>query len=293
MLRGAVAMQADGAPVKNLYFRHGFDILAGMAGIKAACRGVLDLLLPPLCARCGDAVSEPGQLCAACFQTLTFIAEPMCRRCGVPFGTVAEAGAARLCDRCIKWPPAWRQARAAFLYDDAAKAMILPLKHDDRGDLVRVLGVHMHRAGAALLARSEILVPVPLHRARLLHRRFNQAAILAHELGRRTHVPVLADGLQRTHATLPLGSYSAAERREALYGSIMVRPGRRGRIAGQRVLLVDDVLTSGATANECARALLDGGALNVDVLVASRVPNPRRSDQERPATEYATDDEDD
>jgi predicted amidophosphoribosyltransferase len=187
----------------------------------------------------------------------------------------------------------WRQARAALLYDDAAKGLILPLKHDDRGELVRVLGLHMQRAGAAMLAWAEILVPVPLHRARLLQRRFNQAAILAHELGRRTRQPVLADGLQRTHATLPLGAYTAAERREALYGTIIVRPGRRERIAGRRVLLIDDVLTSGATANECSRALLDAGALNVDVLVASRVPNPRRSAEERSATEQDADDEDD
>ncbi len=264
-----------------------------MAGIKSACRSILDVLLPPLCARCGDAVAEPGQLCAACFRALTFIAAPVCRRCGVPFGSVSEAGPAQICGRCIRWPPSWHQARAALLYDEAAKALILPLKHDDRGDLVRVLGVHMHRAGAALLARAELLVPVPLHRSRLLHRRFNQAAILAHELGRRSRQPVLADGLQRTHATLPLGAYSAAERREALFGSIVVRPGRRERIAGGRILLIDDVLTSGATANECARALLDAGARNVDVLVASRVPNPGRSAGERIATEFDGDDEDD
>jgi len=286
-------MLADSAPVKNLYFRHDRDILARMTRIKAVCRGVLDLLLPPLCARCGEAVSQPGQLCAGCFQLMRFIAEPLCRRCGVPFDTVAQAGAARICESCLRSAPPWRQARAALLYDEAAKSLILPLKHDDRGDLVAVLGLHMHRAGAALLARADMLVPVPLHRRRLLHRRFNQAAILAREVGRRAHLPVLADGLQRPHATGALGFSSARERAEALREAIVVRPDRRDRIAGQRVLLIDDVLTSGATARACAHALLDAGATNVDVLVASRVPHPRRSDEERTATEPTCDDEDD
>jgi ComF family protein len=286
-------MQAHGAPVKNVYLRHGSDILARMGVIKALSRGMLDVLLPPLCARCGESVSQPGQLCAACFQALDFIAEPLCRRCGIQFAIQAEAGPARLCHKCRDHPPLWHQARAAFVYDDAAKSLILPFKHDDRGDLAAVIALHMHRAGAALLAKADLLVPVPLHRNRLLHRRFNQAAILAHELGRRTGVPVLADGLQRTHATAPLGGLSAMERAETLRGTIETRKTRRARIAGRRILLVDDVLTSGATASACAGALLEAGAANIDVLVASRAPNPGRSIQERHAAEPNADDEDD
>ncbi len=264
-----------------------------MAQIKAVCRGVLDLLLPPLCARCGETVSEPGQLCAGCFQQMSFIAEPLCRGCGVPFATVAQAGAARICETCTRSPPPWRQARAALLYDDAAKSLILPLKHDDRGDLIAVLGLHMHRAGAALLAGADLLVPVPLHRRRLLHRRFNQAALLAQEVGRRAGLPVLSDGLRRPHATGALGFSSARERAEALRGAIVPRAERRARLAGKRVLLIDDVLTSGATARACAEALLDAWALNVDVLVASRVPHPSRSEKERTATEPITANDDD
>ncbi len=264
-----------------------------MTLIKALSIGVLDVLLPPMCAQCGDSVSRQGQLCAACFQALDFITEPLCRRCGIPFATQAEAGAARMCQSCSTAPPLWHQARAAFLYNEAAKNLILPFKHDDRGDLAAVIALHMHRAGAALLARADLLVPVPLHRSRLLHRRFNQAAILAHELGRRTNLPVLPDGLQRTHATTPLGGLSAAERAETLRGTIAARKTRRASIAGRRIVLVDDVLTSGATASACALALLDAGAANIDVLVASRVPNPGRSERERHAAEPIADDEDD
>lgn len=271
-------------------------IVAGLA------RVALDMVLPPCCARCDGPVAAPGQLCGTCFQAMQFITEPLCRRCGLPFATAAEAHPARTCGHCEKAPPEWGQARAALLYDAAAKDLILPFKHADRGEIASVLALHMHRAGAALLARADYLVPVPLHRWRLLHRRYNQAALLAHALGRRAGVPVMADGLRRTHATGFLGGYSAAERAEMLLGTIVVRQQRRGRIAGARIVLIDDVLTSGATANTCARALLDAGVANVDVLVASRVPDPRRSGltgrsgadgdaaADRSSEEYETDD---
>lgn len=243
--------------------------------ITALSRAALDLVLPPLCACCDTPVEAPGQLCATCFGQLAFISEPACQRCGLPFSSHEAAGRSRVCDACSTDPPPWRQARAALVYDDKAKSLILPLKHTDRGENAAVLALHMHRAGAALLARADLLVPVPLHRWRLLRRRYNQAAFLAHALGHRAKRPVLADALRRPHATAPLGGLNAAERHLALEGSIDVRPNRRAALRGRIVLLIDDVLTTGATAGACARALLDAGAANVDVLVASRVPPPR------------------
>jgi ComF family protein len=245
-----------------------------LALLVALSRAALDLVLPPLCACCDAAVAAPGQLCALCFGQLAFISEPACQRCGLPFSSPEAAGRTRICDSCTANPPPWQQARAALVYDDKAKSLILPLKHTDRGENAAVLALHMHRAGAALLARADVLVPVPLHRWRLLRRRYNQAAFLAHALGHRARRPVLADVLRRPHATTPLGGLNAAERVLALENAITTRPSRCAALSGRSILLIDDVLTTGATAAACARALLDAGASNVDVLVASRVPPP-------------------
>ena len=153
--------------------------------------------------------------------------------------------------------------------------LILPFKHADRIELVRGLAPLMARAGAALLAGAEILVPVPLHRRRLFTRRYNQAALLARALGGVARRPAILDALIRHRATVPLGDRNAEERALEVAGAFIVRPGRAAALAGRHVLLIDDVMTSGATANACARALRGAGAAAVDVLVAARVPDPR------------------
>jgi len=166
-------------------------------------------------------------------------------------------------------------ARAALRYDARARRIVLPFKHADRLEMVHGLVPMMARSGAALLDRADVLVPVPLHRRRLLSRRYNQAAVLARALGRVAGRPVLLDALVRQRPTVSLGELSATERAAMVAGAIMVRASRHGALAGRRVLLIDDVMTSGATANECARVLRTAGAAAVDVLVAARVPDPR------------------
>lgn len=241
---------------------------AGQAG-----RTVLDALLPPHCLTCDNPVDSQGQFCAECFRDTRFITDPLCRRCGVPF-THAHAAAGRTCDACLEAPPPWAEARGALAYDNQSRRVVLPLKHADRPELAMALARMMARAGSGLLARAQVLVPVPLHRARLLARRYNQSVLLARHLARLSGVPSLPDALRRTRATTPLGELGAADRAAMVAGAIEVRALRRAALANRRVLLIDDVMTSGATARACATALLDAGAASVDVLVAARVPSP-------------------
>ncbi len=247
------------------------------AGLRQAGGGLLDMLLPPRCLGCAAEVAEQGTLCPDCFAGLSVIGAPFCVRCGVPFAHAAQAEGG-LCPRCRERLPAFREARAAFRYDEGAKRLILPFKHGDRTHLAGPLARQMARAGAPLLARAEVIAPVPAHWQRLLARRYDQAALLARALGRIAARPAVPDLLRRTRRTPPLGDKGALERALTVEGAFAVsRPGL-AMLAGRQVLLVDDVMTSGATADACARALLAAGAAAVDVLAAARVPDPRLRD---------------
>lgn len=242
---------------------------------RAPLAFALDLLLPPHCMSCDQPVDRHGLLCPDCFRAISFISDPCCRRCGVPFAAAGQAGPDRLCPSCQDRPPLFGHARAALRYDDAARRLILPFKHADRTELAAVLAGYMLRAGAVLLRTADLLVPVPVHPIRLRHRRYNQAALLARLIAARAGLPVLPDALRRVRGTAPLSGKSAEERAAELAGAIAVRTVRAPRLAGRQVLLIDDVMTSGATANACAAALLAAGATTVNVLAAARVPDPR------------------
>jgi ComF family protein len=228
---------------------------------------------------CSAAVEAPGLLCGPCFGELTAAGEPCCLCCGVPFDLAWHAAEGGLCQRCIDSPPPFEHARAALLYDNASRRLVLPFKHGDRIEFAAILARLMLRSGAGLLHQADVLVPVPLHRRRLFVRRYNQAALLAQALGSMTGRPVLVDALARVAATQNLDGKSAAERRDEVATAFAVRSRRVHELQGQRVLLIDDVMTSGATAGACSESLLTAGAAAVDVLVAARVPDPRRNDR--------------
>lgn len=233
-------------------------------------RGLLDLILPPRCLRCGITVEDAARLCAECWRSLTFLGPPQCRLCGYPLPHAVPA--APLCGECTREAPAYDRARAALRYDDGARRLILAFKHADRTDTAPAFGAWLARAGAELLADAEVITPVPLHRLRLLKRGYNQAAILARALTKETGLALIPDLLQRRRATASQQGLSAQARLENVTaGAFRVHPWQRSRVEDRRVALIDDVMTTGATVSACARVLRRAGAARVDVLTLARV----------------------
>jgi len=229
--------------------------------------GVLDLLYPPLCMACRVPVAQPG-LCAACWGAITFLEGPACACCGLPFPV--DLGGENQCAACLALPPAFDTARAILAYDDKSRGAILALKHADRLDLVPGFARWLARVGRQVLSRGEVIVPVPLHRLRLWQRRYNQAAELARYLGREQGICVASHALIRTRPTPSQGAMpSARARRRNVQGAFGVAD--PAAVAGRRVLLIDDVMTTGATAQACARALRRAGAIEIHVLALARV----------------------
>lgn len=231
-------------------------------------RGLVDFGLPPLCASCREPVGDVG-LCAACWSKLSFICEPYCARLGIPFAY--DPGPGVLSMEAIADPPSYNRARAAVRFDEIARTLVHALKYGDRLDLAPVVGRWTAAAGRDLLSDADALVPVPLHWQRLWMRRFNQAAALAHVVAEASGVPLLPDTLKRVKPTAHQVGLSKNERSVNVQGAFRVPADRKINVVGRRVVLVDDVLTTGATVDACARALLRAGAAQVDVLVFARV----------------------
>lgn len=236
---------------------------------RSAARAAVSLIYPPSCVGCGGATGEPHALCPRCWGGIGFIERPYCERLGTPFAV--DFGGPLLSPAAFADPPVFRRARAVCRYDGTARDLVHRLKYGDRLELARALGGMMGRAGGELLAGADALVPVPLHRTRLWLRRFNQAAALAQVVGRGAGVAVDPFALVRRKRTRPQVGLSRAERADNLQGAFRVPEDARPRLEGRRIVLVDDVLTTGATANAASRALLRGGAQAVDVLVFARV----------------------
>ena len=237
-------------------------------GVRHAAKLALDIALPTLCVSCREPVDGEG-VCAACWAKLSFIAPPYCPKLGIPF--VYDPGPDMLSMEAIADPPAYARARAAVRYDEVARTLVHALKYQDRTDLAPIMGRWMARAGRELLESADMLIPVPLHWRRAWHRRYNQSGALARVIGEQSGVKLRGDLLARVRATEQQVGLSRAQRASNVQGAFEVSRERRGEVAGRRTVLIDDVLTSGATLDACARALLRAKAAQVDVLVFARV----------------------
>ena len=241
---------------------------------KHTARLALDIALPTLCVACREPVDGDG-VCATCWAKLSFIAPPFCPRLGIPF--VYDPGPGMLSMEAIADPPAYTRARAAVRYDDVARTLVHALKYQDRTDLAPAMGRWMARAGRELLADADVLVPVPLHWKRGWSRRYNQSGALARVIERQTGVKLSSEALRRVRQTQQQIGLSRKERASNVQGAFKVSPDRQSLIHGRRVVLIDAVLTSGATVDACARALLRAKAASVDVLVFARVVDTHKS----------------
>jgi ComF family protein len=246
------------------------------------CRGAwsrvarlaLDIALPTLCVACREPVDGEG-VCAGCWAKLSFIEPPYCPRLGIPF--VYDPGPELLSMEAIANPPAYGRARAAVRYDDVARSLVHALKYQDRTDLAPTIGRWMARAGRELLQDADVLLPVPLHWRRGWSRRYNQSGALARVIERHSGVRLVSEALRRVRRTEQQIGLSRTQRASNVQGAFKVAPERNGDVAGRRVILIDDVLTSGATVDACARALLRAKAASVDVLVFARVVDSHKS----------------
>src|ERR1700742_1191908 len=251
------------------------SIIGQLRGAFArASKLALDIALPTLCVACHEPVDGEG-VCPECWTKLSFIAPPYCPRLGIPF--VYDPGPELLSMEAIANPPAYQRARAAVRYDDVARTLVHALKYQDRTDLAPAMGRWMARAGRELLAEADALVPVPLHWRRGWSRRYNQSGALARVIEQQSGVRLVSEALRRVRSTQQQIGLSRTERASNVQGAFKVAPERHGDIAGRRVILIDDVLTSGATVDACARALLRAKAASVDVLVFARVVDGQRT----------------
>lgn len=238
-----------------------------LAHIQSAIR----LVYPPRCTFCGGLVDSDFGLCGPCWRDTPFIAGQLCNLCGVSLPAGPDAPDDVLtCDECISVARPWGRGRAALMYKDNGRRMVLMLKHGDRHDVAGPAALWLARAAQPLLKPDTLVVPVPLHWLRLLRRRYNQAVVLARAFVREVNCPMCPDLLIRPRATPSLGGLGREERFAALSGAIKVHPRRGHHIVGRDILLVDDVMTTGATLAVAAEACFAGGAASVNILTLAR-----------------------
>ena len=242
--------------------------------IKEITQIALDTILPPRCVVTGEMVDRQGMIAPSAWTEMDFINAPMCDKCGVPFGFEVdgvEGEDGTHCLQCLDYPPPFDSARASLKYNDQSRDMILGFKHADQTHAARAFVPWLKNAGAEMLEEADVLIPVPLHRWRLLKRRYNQSAIIAHYLAKDMNIPVLHEGLIRTRATPTQGHLNFEQRRKNVKRAFVVNERYLSDIKGKKVVLIDDVYTTGATVKECTKALKRAGVKEVHILTLARV----------------------
>ena len=242
--------------------------------IRILATKLVDGILPAQCISCFQFTSQPGRLCADCWNELSFIDHPLCDVTGIPFAF--DPGEGIISARALAQPPAWHRARAAVEFNDMSRKLIHALKYYDRHEVVAMMGQSMTRAGRELLAEADFVIPVPLHPLRLWQRRFNQSAALARFIAQETGIGYQADILKRLRSTRQQVGLSSSQRRNNVKDAFTIQEDNTGKLFGAKVVLVDDVVTTGATVGACSRILLDAGCQQVDVLTFALVNNPLR-----------------
>jgi ComF family protein len=261
----------DSAAVRSAAFRFPGLKIPRLADVA---RGLADLILPPLAHDSREATAAAG-LSADAWSRVIFLEAPVCDGCGAAFEYDGGAFASERCAACLAQPYAFGRARAACVYDEASRGLILKYKHGDQQQFAGLFARWISRAASDLVEQADALIPVPLHRMRLLSRRFNQAAEIARPLAHSAGLDYLADALIRIERTDTQGGKSARGRRLNVKTAFAVTEAGRRRIKGRRILLIDDVLTTGATGEACAKTLLAAGARAVDLAVIARVRGAR------------------
>lgn len=228
----------------------------------------LNTILPPRCVLSGDMVDQQGMISPQSWAQLDFIHDPLCQSCGAPFGYEVQQGAH--CASCIDYPPPFDSARAALKYNDASRNLVLGFKHADKTHGALAFVPWLKTAGRDMLSSADALIPVPLHRWRLLKRRYNQSAIIGHYLSKDTKIPMLHDALIRTRYTPVQGHMSHDERRKNVRKAFIANPVHEDDIKDKTLVLIDDVYTTGSTVKECTKALRKAGAKKIHILTLTR-----------------------
>lgn len=254
-----------------MLINNNIDTITSKYAMENLFNAFVNLLLPIRCVSCGVIVDGNGGICPACFAKIHFISAPYCSLCGMPF-EYAEQGFetsenALICGRCIENPPFYSKAMSAIKYNENSRSLLLSFKYFDRTDLAETFSKWMISAGEDVIKKSDIIIPVPMHKTRMLIRKYNQAALLANKISIKTNIPTVHNILVRNKKTAP---QKQGREKRALNVKGAFKVLNPDIITDKSVLLIDDVITSGATINECATTLKKNGAKDVFALSLAR-----------------------